>query len=787
MTIKDVVYDIGGGMRRTDAGLKARHWEDADGKRKTIDTSVRRRAILDTLGKYQNVVAAGPYRAYFADDSDDYVFQNGDASTEYKFLTDPAGITVKTISTNGGIKQDYILADETAATELRWLLDTNATLNGADSNSDLSYTYNGRHAFTITKPVAWDADSKYVPVHSWVSGDTLIYRAIIPDNVIWPVTVDPTTTTITAELDGEVHFAQSTGISYSATRNQAAGNGTSLAGLVGQSEASTSWYNIRRSFYTFPIPNYTGVLLSATLNLNGNGDSSANDFDITVLGANDYGPTLATDDFNALDGWEVSGAYTGTKLTDTWNTADFSNDWNVFTFKAAGIDSIAQSKGDSLRIALISDDDYNENAPADDTNEFVGFIASDGGADAPYLSIITWVQLYNTWETIDLTSFEFQSQKATIDSSYGLARGLGGASTADPADSLGQWYDGSLLYEVIRASMSINVLPQASSISAASILVKAAGVDSLVSTGIMGFMGEWNGGDNSNTHFENFDGHETGTTALSGVSLFEPKSSLAAGVVDSFVFNANGLEALRQLLIAGGDTLRINFVVKNDSTGTAPAAKDIITFDADYIPRLRTTLALIDSIPTDFALDSISSDSLVVTWTNRTYSSDVKYLLRDASSGAAVAGTDSIDYDTTELRVGGLIVNTLYDWKLEIFNGGNDGEFSLPDSTYTWSNAIVLAPDSTYISNGNVKIVIDTTGTGNPGDTDIAVLLIDTDGDTAWYDVSGDSLRYETLLIDDSWGWRDLSSWGGANGDTLSIGVGATYDIRTQTRNHDTP
>lgn len=123
--------------------------------------------------------------------------------------------------------------------------------------------------------------------------------------------------------------------------------------------------------------------------------------------------------------------------------------------------------------------------------------------------------------------------------------------------------------------------------------------------------------------------------------------------------------------------------------------------------------------------------------------------------------------DTT-IHIGGLDINTRYDWKIKVLGGGLNGQYSNVDSCYTWAN-IPAKPDSVVkLTSSLWRFIINVNG--NPSYTKFAVQ----DSFTNRYidfTAENESL-YVTPFIgalpaDSTWGWRTFADMGGATGDTL--------------------
>ena len=168
---------------------------------------------------------------------------------------------------------------------------------------------------------------------------------------------------------------------YDATRNDGSGSNDSSSGpKVGQQAG----YVVHRGYAHFTIP-ALGSCTSAYLYLYGDADVSTTDFEIMAyLGLWADNPSSAK--WDQFQGWQASGVYNGTTFIDVgeWSTASGITGWNVIELNADGRAAILTAQGDTLKIAFISKEDVNYDAPAGD--EYVSF-EGFGSAFAPYLRI----------------------------------------------------------------------------------------------------------------------------------------------------------------------------------------------------------------------------------------------------------------------------------------------------------------------------------------------------------------------------------------------------------------
>jgi len=183
------------------------------------------------------------------------------------------------------------------------------------------------------------------------------------------------------EATGDGHVRMFDELTYAAARD---GSGEAYAGTLSVGQVfKYSEYRNDRAFLSFAIPELSSVS-GATLKLNGYNDSSIDDFNVYIV-TSTYTAPVSADDFTKFDGHKSSGAYDGTVLNEAWSSLSFSTGWNTMTFNAAGRAAILAAAGATLKLALISKDDYDNNEPSN--YELVAFNDSSSDGLEPYLSL----------------------------------------------------------------------------------------------------------------------------------------------------------------------------------------------------------------------------------------------------------------------------------------------------------------------------------------------------------------------------------------------------------------
>jgi len=344
------------------------------GEYKKIDLSVK----METKDGFTRAVNTGfyTYRYDPADKNKGYSFIRGEYYIRYSPSGNWAGKSSAVTPVPEGIKE-VVTFTAGADPTVSWTVSTNAEVSFADGVLTCRDS-TGAFLFMVPRAMAFDSTGLNIPVKASFTGDTLSYALSLPKNITWPVILDPSTT-ITASQDGGTYNSGS--VSYANSRDASAATSVSPNyWYVGQKGT----YYVYRSFACFPIPELLTVT-ACSLYVNGAADFSDTDFDVYIHGASEYKSTLTVDDYPHFDGRQTGQPHNGTVLNETWNSSSYSSDWNVIVFNAAGRDSAEASAGDTLWIALISKEDYN-NSPHTQTEEVV-FESSTHETDKPYLSL----------------------------------------------------------------------------------------------------------------------------------------------------------------------------------------------------------------------------------------------------------------------------------------------------------------------------------------------------------------------------------------------------------------
>ncbi len=358
-------------------------WKDADADTlRPLDLTVREisaLARLNPLRTHDKYVDAGPYVAKWMNDiPGNFRMETGGLALEYRAIYDGKGIVVQTEPIPDGMKETITLADENAATTLRWLVQTDGTLVAQEDNSFNVRARDGSTPMRIDAPRAWDKNGKPVMVVASVAGDTLTFKVTVLPGQEYPLTVDPTS--IIATNNGYAYSDNTDPPTYTDARNAITGSAKATNMFsVGQ----LIDFRIGRGFASFVIPDMSSIS-AASLFLEGNGDASVVDFEI-YINTSTYSSPLVKEDFDLFDGWQASGAYNGSILNNTWNSSSYSATWNEIVFNAAGLAAVLAKKNDTFKIVVLSKEDYNSSEPTD--AEWINFESATTAGKEPYLSI----------------------------------------------------------------------------------------------------------------------------------------------------------------------------------------------------------------------------------------------------------------------------------------------------------------------------------------------------------------------------------------------------------------
>jgi hypothetical protein len=602
---------------------------------------------------------------------------------------DTGKLAVKETRSNTGVKRDYTILGPTT-TRAVWVVDSD--LPAALVDGALVF---GAGEIVTPAPTAWDMDGRAVSVSAAYDGKsaTLTYTLTYPKGCVFPVTLDPTVS-VAAGRDGRVSVTS--GVSYAAARDAATGTESTLSIQVGQN-FSTPNYTIYRGFLSFPIGDITSVSF-AKIYLDGNTDNSTTDLEVYVLGST-YGPTLAGGDYIAFDGRQTGGAHTGTVLNETWNSSSFSSNWNIITMNAAGRDSLYAARNDTLWLALISKEDYDNSAPTG--SEYVAFSQSAAGISAlPYLQF-TYAPAAGYADTTVLAGRDGYAQNTGAN--YAASRDGAGNGTSSTTIKIGQQ---TTSWGVYRGFLSFPVPNIAGNYTAATLNLRG-GVDgsttdfNLYVHGASAYRSVL-----ATADFPAFNGRQTGT-AHTGTVLNEAWSSASMASWNTLTLNAAGLDSLNA---AQGDTLWLAIISKEDYDNSEPAGNEYLIFESSVTADTEPYLSL--TYPAQTAPTVATDAASAVTISTATLGGEVTDTgMLDITERGVAWGT-SVDPDTTgthtseigtfgagtfSFAVTGLAPNTVYHVRAWAVNA--QGISYGTDVTFTTDNYTVYFRPPFFVKN----------------------------------------------------------------------------------------
>ena len=368
---------------------------------------------------------------------------------------------------------------------------------------------------------------------------------------------------------------------------------------------------------------------------------------------------------------------------------------------------------------------------------------------------------------------------------YDSARGEIKADSLTQGDGLiGQWKDlsnagggGANMMYIHREYMTF-ALPAMKKVQAESLMIAGASDSSATDFSIVARSGFWNGGTAADEKYYSFDGWQSQMTAYTGSALTSSYSTAGfttGATLNKIPFTQAGRDTTIKRYGAG-DSLKVLLLSSNDISATAPTKGEYVTITAGS-SYLKLTYAPPDTAAGSVTITAISTDSLLVSWTDRSYS-ERGFIVVNSVGGTIVAGTDTTNQDVTSKRIGGLLPNTSYTWKVKAVGGGADGLLSAADSCYTKAKTL-NKPTVTMVTDSTRKIVFDTTGiytsfTRIAAQDSITRKFID------YIDGIHDTLS--ATMDSSNADYRTYANWNGSSGTIFKYEVGKTSAMRAWTK-----
>jgi len=322
----------------------------------------------ETKDGFTHVVNTGlyVYRYDPTEVSKGYRFERDQYSVTYRPTGKWTGKTTTITPMNEGVKEIIAFTSE-ADSSVSWEIDTNALVtfsNGELIFKDSTDTF----LFRVPKPWAQDANRNYITITASYSHNILTYDLIMPDNVSWPITMDPSTVIGEDDVASGRLLSINEG-SYTSARNSTTAGGPgggvwSIHIIVGQRK-NVEYYYVDRSslvFDTSTLPDDATIDSAKVCLVAESKYTSGSEYTLYLVKGTYTGTEVSTDWFNDFTGWASSGVYSVTALANTITTSSFSpGDSLYFTLNSTGLSTI--SKTGNTTYMLLSSRDINETAP----------------------------------------------------------------------------------------------------------------------------------------------------------------------------------------------------------------------------------------------------------------------------------------------------------------------------------------------------------------------------------------------------------------------------------------
>ncbi|MFC1693309.1 hypothetical protein ACFL1R_07385 [Candidatus Latescibacterota bacterium] len=534
----------------------------------------------------------------------------------------------------------------------------------------------------------------------------------------------------------KTHKADSS--SYSGARGTASyGDVTSTTiDTLGQWKAVVGDYRNYRSAFIVPGLPHMNEVLACSLFVTGAADSSSTDFDIQAFSGTWNTGNNEGYRFYTFDGHQSgTTVYNGTQLLEPFNTSSFNASGpDTLIFNAAGRQAMLDASQDTLRIVLISSRDVNANEPS--AAEYVVLNSTDAELR------VTWALNDSlpgnfTMTPIDPDSIAVSWEDKTFDET--------GFRLVNEADTTSVYFMRSDKADSTTTARAISSVPTGYS-----------GVypDDFAFNNNLGDLNIW--------HTASVDGGVVpgGFPHWIGQD-FGAGNEKRIGKYSIYIRHDTVVQAPRDWTLQAA----------NDTTSAWAAAVNIDTQDevSDWS---------IDETKT-YHVNPINTTAYRYWRLHITEDQDQNLDWISINEIEFIEATDTTAANAESVRVGGLDPNTSYAWRVQVVGGAYADSLSAPDSTYTHANAPISAPAFELISNSAFKVVIDTTGTGNPDYTEYAIQ----DSLSGWYiDATAEPETLRTTPLGE-WGWRSYDQWGAALGDTLTgLFPDSLYVIRAKAR-----
>jgi hypothetical protein len=336
---------------------------------------------------------------------------------------------------------------------------------------------------------------------------------------------------------------------------------------------------------------------------------------------------------------------------------------------------------------------------------------------------------------------------------------------------LGQSLVGAL-YSVFRAGGEW-VLPRMTEVLTDSLIMTGIGDLSDTDFNIRAAKGTWSAGTPTKEWYYTWSGWTAGAGAYTITDLIKASFSTADYATTMRIAMSDSGAAL--ITRTSADTLRMVMLSSRDVAATAPSGDEYIGAST---ASLKLFYTLFDAVPSNVVVTSIAgaTDSILVTWTDNSLT-ETGYALVNAYTGTRLGGDDSTAADTSVKRMGGRTPNTKYNIAIKVLGGKIAGDVSTAqDSCYTRA-AVLIKPIVRMDTDSTRKVIIDTTGSGNPGYTRYAISDSITGKFVDWISGSLDTLH--GTWTSSTAEYRTFANWN-ISGDTTTVkySVGKTSAFR---------
>ncbi len=332
------------GQLRSDIFAAPKHYLDKETMTyKDIDLTayeVSEEAKVDPDRMFDKYVNAGYYKStWFVTKPHDYTLYRDDYFLTFTALFDTTDIEIVTEHQNVGVKQSIILLNDKADTSYSWTISSNAIMSFLSGVTIFKDSFD-KILFRIPQATAWDNSGLDIPVVVSLIDSTFTYKISVPNNAVYPITIDPSTNCSVIQNPSGHTNTQNLAL-WADARDTTLANGAS----EWSTEVNAYWngggYTVKRGYMTYdtsPLPD-AAIIDSAIVHMYHNYrnlDSGA--MRLWFAEGTYSGALVAVDWHNDFVGWAASGAYSITDLASApINSTDYAlYDTLAVKFNATG-------------------------------------------------------------------------------------------------------------------------------------------------------------------------------------------------------------------------------------------------------------------------------------------------------------------------------------------------------------------------------------------------------------------------------------------------------------------